>query len=199
MVEIPEDELQALPPMDSIKGFTVIELGNKKNQTGVYREAYVAAGAEYNCLDWNAQDGAIAVDLGNELPEKYHGHADLVTNFGFTEHVYTDQIECWNNVARLSSKVGCHLAIVMPMPGHWEHHGVYQPEPRWYGEWLLKNGYEASLSYVNTNRRRHTIVIRASRILPFSEHIHYPNPMWIHITPVESRVNVHEKTCGIEP
>lgn len=203
MVEIPADEIQAMPRLASMDGWKIVELGNKKNTSGVYREAYEASGMLYQCLDWNGLDGALALDFGKELPEEHEeiwGDADLVTNFGFTEHVYTDQEQCWANVARLSSKMGCYLAMCMPCPGDWEHHGVYQPTLAWYRSWLDMNGYVWDICSTNTNRRKKTNVIAARRVREYLPENHYmPDASLMHITPAKSRVNPAEKNCGITP
>ena len=195
---IPEDELWALPPLDTMAGKKIIELGNKKNTNGLYRTQYESFGLEYTCVDWNELDGAINIDFGVRIPEEYEGVADIVTNFGFTEHVYTDQIQCWENVARLSSKVGCYLAIVLPYPGHWEHHGVYQPRTDWLTEWHMKNGYAMHTCTINQDRRRWVSVVGSQRMGPFDPGTyHTPSFDMMHITKPQHRVNLKEKNCGI--
>lgn len=197
---IPEDEQWALPPPEWFKGQLVYELGNKKNTNGLYQTQYRKWGARYQCFDWNALDGAINLDFGERIPAEYEGVADIVTNFGFTEHVFTDQIQCWENVARMSSKVGCYLAIVLPTPGHWEHHGVYQPPLRWLQSWMFVNGYKTHTCTINDNRRRHVNVVGAQRVSPFDpEQYHTPDMKLMHITKPSSRVNIHEKNCGVTP
>ena len=200
MTTIPEDELWALPLESGFKSKKIIELGNKKNSSGLYRDWYVSRGADYQCLDWNGQDGAISVDMGYPIEPRLVGIADLVTNFGFTEHVYTDQAQCWKNVAWLSSKIACHLAIVLPHPKHWDHHGVYQPHLEWLEEWCLKNGYDIFLAKVNKDRRRWVNVISATRVEPFvEENYHTPSFAGMYITPPGKRVNKLEKACGVQP
>jgi hypothetical protein len=197
---IPEDELWALPPLDTMAGERVVELGNKKNSNGLYRTQYESFGANYLCIDWNSQDGAIPIDMGQRIEDdnKLYGYADLVTNFGFTEHVYTDQVQCWENVARLSSKVGCYLAIVLPYPRHWEHHGVYQPTMDWLTEWHMKNNYAMHTCTVNDKRRRWVNVVGSQRMEPFNpDTYHTPSFEMMYITPPRHRVNPKERNCGI--
>jgi len=195
---IPEDELWALPPLETLNGANIIELGNKKNSNGLYRTQYEEHGMKYNCVDWNGLDGAYEMDLGMRcLPEEVHwvhGWADVVTNFGFSEHVYTNQIQCWKNIAMLSSKVGCYLAMVLPHPGHWDHHGIYQPTMEWLQEWCTENGYWIHTGLVNDSRRRWVNVIGAQRIEPYDEvDYHTPSFDMMYITPKNKRVNPEEK------
>lgn len=202
MVDIPQDELMAMPygvdnGLTLATGSRVVELGNKKNGTGLYREFYEAQGLSYVCLDWNGQDGAIKLDMGQRIPEELYDDVmggDLVTNFGFTEHVFTDQVQCWYNVAELSGKVGCYLAMCMPFPGHWEHHGVYQPQPEWYMAWCANNGYRIHTLFVNDQRKRFTIVVGAQRVDIFDPVKYYhPSDKLVHVTDPARRVNPEER------
>ena len=211
MTEIPEDELWTLPDPSWFEGKLVYELGNKKNKSGLYRDWYVANGAEYVCFDWNEQDGAIAGDFGQIIPQKWQGKADLVTNFGFTEHVYTDQKQAWWNLLQMAGKDGAILSIVLPYPTHWDHHGVYQPTPRWLYEFLGENGFKTHLFTVNDTRKRWTICAMAERMKAFNEGgVFYPSERYkpvnphsnrlgsgVYITPPQKRVNPAEKNCGV--
>lgn len=209
MVDIPKDELSAMPydirenHLALEPGKLVIELGNKKNKTGLYREFYEAHGMRYVCLDWNGEDGAIPFDMGKELPPRVldilsSNDIAMVTNFGFMEHVYTDQVQGWYNVAQLCP-VGAYLAMSMPRPGYWEHHGVYQPHLEWYSDWLTQNGFDVDhLSVYERNERRHMIVTAAYRSDASQPYFH-PSDDMVHITPVSQRRNPQERNCGIKP
>lgn len=209
MVEIPTDELMAMPyDMDKgelhlRKGELVIELGNKKNRTGLYREFYEHHGLRYVCLDWNGQDGAISFDMGKPLPDNVleiilNNDIAMVTNFGFMEHVYTDQVQAWQNVSVMCPPE-TWLAMSMPTPGYWEHHGVYQPTMKWYAEWLDKNGFcvHTFSEVERVARKRHMNVVGATRedSVPY----HHPDMHLVHITPVNQRRNPAERNCGVTP
>lgn len=161
---IPEDELRALGPVVE-QGTTILELGNKKNSRGLYRTWYEQHGAAYTCLDWNGMDGALKLDMRKR---QRLGPFDVVTNFGFTEHV-TDQFMCWWNVHEFV-KVGGRLVICMPNPGqfnqkpNWELHGYWQPTLEWYQQFVERNGYEAELLEINKRRVRWTVVGRLRKV-----------------------------------
>jgi len=199
MTEIPVDELGAMPPPHWFEGKIVHELGNKRNTSGLYRDWYASNKVKlYECFDWNGEDGAHVLDYGKEIDwvafDALYGQADLVTNFGFIEHVFTDQQQAWMNFLNMASKVGCYIANVTPTPGHWEHHGVYQPSITWLSEFFERNGFLLVRNYTNENRRRHVNVICAVR--ETSPDFHWPEePM--HITKASKRVNKAEKNCGI--
>lgn len=196
MVDIPKDERLAIG--DIIPGMKVVELGNKKNRTGLYRDWYMRQKAgQYVCLDWNSQDGAVAFDMGKPIePHQWPivGDGDLVTNFGFMEHVLTSQHQGWLNVALLTSKVGCRYAMSMPCPGYWEHHGVYQPTLHWHQLWLEGNGMDVDyISEVDRGNRR-MIVARATRRRQFDPFLYYhPSDSLVHLTPRDKRRNPLER------
>lgn len=205
---IPKDELWTMPEPDWFKGKRVLELGNKKNTSGCYRDWYVAQGAEYVCTDWNAQDGAVPFDFGKNVETEWPeiiGWADIVTNFGFTEHVFTDQIQAWFNVFAMASKPGCHLSIVLPYPTHWNHHGVYQPTMHWLNQAMEANGFELETIIINEDRKRWVNCIGAQRIYQWNPNeFVYPDPTYtggkgVYITPPKRRVNPAEKACGVNP
>lgn len=201
MVNIPIDELEAMPlegeKLILDQGSLVVELGNKKNGSGLYREFYESQGMRYVCLDWNGLDGAISFDFGKPIPTEVSAvtsDAALVTNFGFVEHVYTDQVQAWKNVNQLCGNIGCYLAMVMPTPGYWEHHGVYQPTLDWYREWLVGNGFEILTLRENSDRERYTYVIAGQRVIKRDEYYHPEGK--VHITPREQRLDPNERAFG---
>ena len=152
MTQLPPDELAALPGTGMLSpGTLVLELGNKKNSTGLYRDWYTDQGLNYVCLDWNGLDGAVPLDMRYSLqPDDVQNGMergfDLVTNFGFTEHV-EDQMTCWHNVHNFVG-VGGWLSICMPLMPHWKGHGLWMPTVEWYASFAELNGYSIIYSTV---------------------------------------------------
>ena len=143
MTDLPPDELAALPT-DLAPGTLVLELGNKKNVTGLYRDWYIDQGLEYVCLDWNGKDGAVSLDMRYSLePDDVMNGMEagfqLVTNFGFSEHV-ENQLACWRNIHHFVGNGG-YLAICMPLMPRWKGHGLWMPTADWYLEFAQLNGY----------------------------------------------------------
>ena len=153
MTQLPPDELAALPD-DIAPGTFVLELGNKKNSTGLYRNWYMEQGLEYECIDWNGLDGAWKFDMRQpgvwmditlcfaDTVEK--ARFPLITNFGFTEHVgetLEEQIECWRNIHSMLAVEGC-LSICMPLMPYWKGHGRWMPTVEWYESFASMNEYE---------------------------------------------------------
>ena len=157
--QIPVAELRALG--EHVKtGVRIMELGNKKNPTGLYRDWYTARGAEYWCTDINGDDGAFVWDFRKEIIDEIKELMpfDIVTNFGCTEHVQTDagQEACWKNIHSMI-KVGGRLCSVTPEPKQprWANHGkrsfapgVYYPWLEWYENFAALNGYEIEDGWV---------------------------------------------------
>lgn len=165
MTQIPADELDVMQPW-----FTpnyVLEFGNKKNATGRYREWYAEQGVEvYHCIDWNGEDGAIPLDVNfaicpTDIDDPDH-LADLITNFGFSEHV-TNQPQFWENVHNLCYPGG-YMVGVTPCPGFWPSHGILQPQPTFYKMLAEANGYEIHKLHINEQRRRHTVCYRFQKL-----------------------------------
>lgn len=165
---IPDAELDLLKRF-KWDGVGVIELGNKKNKRGLYRDWYRHYGAKYLCLDINGEDGAFSVDFRKPLSL---APADFVTNIGFTEHVgpeWHHQRQCWKNVHSLV-KEGGWLICVTPKPGEWEEHGMWQPTMDFYRGFAFANGLTLELLdddwELSKTDKRH--VIRA--VMHFSKH-----------------------------
>ena len=199
---IPDDEFKTFPTVNWKETF-VVELGNKRNSNGTYRKWYEDQGAYYECVDWNGLDGAHEINMGSALNEPYwEWSPNIVTNFGFTEHVCHDrsaQEQCWFNIHRWLRKEGTTFCFVMPFPTHWDHHGVYQPTFEWYEEFAQLNGSKLEELLVNHNRPRFTICRRLIRTAVDHKIFKMPSTDLVYITPPRKRVNKDERECGIEP
>jgi hypothetical protein len=167
MTQIPADEMQAI---GDVRGLRVLELGNKKNRTGLYRDWYLAQGAaEYVSVDWNGKDGAIAHDMRTELDLGLEPF-DVVTNLGFTEHV-TEQEGVWRNIHN-ATKAGGSISCCLPFPYHgyektrpnWERHGYWQPTLEWMWALAEANDYYVSFILPYLHRVRPMLISRWSKI-----------------------------------
>jgi hypothetical protein len=152
MMLLPPDELAALPGKGMLKpGTLVLELGNKKNVHGLYRNWYTDQGLEYVCLDWNGEDDAVPLDMRyalvpDDVENGMEGGFALVTNFGFSEHV-DNQMACWSNIHGFVGHEG-YLSICMPLMPWWKGHGLWMPTEAWYSVFAALNGYEILHSQV---------------------------------------------------
>ena len=137
--------------MFPIHGKRMLELGNKKNREGTYKEYFENAGMEHISIDWNGLDGAIKLDLRQPIDMEPF---DMVTNIGTTEHV-DDQYGVWQNIHNLT-KVGGVIVSHTPLEGDWWWHGEYYPRKSFF-EQFTTNGYD--INYMEVGQ------IRPSRVL----------------------------------
>lgn len=123
-------------PMTSLR---IIELGNQRIKTGPdqgMRRLQSSAsifrwmGAECESIDINGRDHAHAWDLGTDLTKRLR-RADLVTNFGTSEHVKRGQMHVFENVHHWTKRGGLMLHAV-PMSGTCCRHGYWKYRARWF-------------------------------------------------------------------
>lgn len=105
------------PIISNVK--TMIELGNKKTKGITWKSHFENMGIQHTSIDWNGKDGALPLDLNGPI---FLEPADVVTNFGTSEHV-TNQEMCFENINRLSKKWIVHQ---IPLVGNWKGHGLRQ-------------------------------------------------------------------------
>ena len=191
MTSLPETEVRALGAHERMESLRVMELGNKKNGTGLYRDWYESRGAKYFSTDINGLDGAIPWDI--QLPPTEEIIAtrppfDIVTNFGFTEHVQDDQAACWENIHDMVHPNYGQLSVVLPAPGSWQHHGVpsgypgrWYPQPAFFVEFADLNGYVIDDLWVRLKETRDLVCCRMHRVpgwrgpFQFSNHFLFDN------------------------
>jgi len=159
MVGLPEQEVRALGELP--EGIRLLELGNKKNSGGLYRNWYIDKNVNYWCTDINGRDGAIPWDIREEIPQELLDLApfDFITNFGFTEHVQTDhgQEMAWKNI-HLLLKLGGKLCCTLPQPGYRKDHGkargfpgIYYPHPEFFENYAELNSYIIEDLWISQN------------------------------------------------
>ena len=144
---IPPNELYLLKSV-GVEGKHVLEFGNKRNKHGVYRDWYMENGAaSYTSVDWNGEDGALSLDVRTPLIEQcpiMRTQYDLVTNFGFSEHVegIQGQKALFKNIHELCA-VGGVMIHMAPLVDHWVGHPgmVYSYTERFLWMLGLHNDY----------------------------------------------------------
>lgn len=179
---LPISEQEVIEP---IVGSKMLELGNKKNSKGTYKNYFESLGIEHTSVDWNGLDGALKLDL--RVPINL-GQFDMVTNIGTTEHV-SEQTPVWKNVHE-AVKLGGVLVSITPKPGDWWWHGEYYPTQEFYKQFAELNGY--TVENLSEAQNHPTRIIRARmrkvKDLPFqmpkSEYIFF-NEMRPRVEPVK--------------
>ena len=153
---VPASEAKLLDPLDGCS--TMLELGNKKNQSGLYKDYFVAMGFSHTSIDLNGLDGALKLDL--QKPLDLGQQFDVVTNFGTSEHV-DNQTACWRNIIEHCGKF---LVSTTPLPGDWKWHGRWYPRPDFYTKLAETNGFSLDRLYIDGASPRRMIFARMTRV-----------------------------------
>lgn len=74
-------------------------------------------------FDINGENGAVVVNLSDDVPDEYRNKFDIVTNFGTTEHV-KNQYVCWKNIFDMTRLDGIVISEI-PKKGSWAGHCKY--------------------------------------------------------------------------
>ncbi len=148
--------------IEPLVGKTMLELGNKCNQQGVYKDYFASVGIDHTSVDLNGNTGAILKDLHEPLNL---GRFDIVTNFGTTEHVER-QKPAWRNIAEATAGL---FVSTTPLPGDWDWHGRWYPTEEFYKSFADLNGFEIDRLYVGCDAPRRMICARMKRVkdVPF--------------------------------
>lgn len=128
------------------KGYTILELGNKKNSVGVYKPWLQRQGYRHVGIDINGLDGALPLDLRVPVQGLLATHGlplcyDVLTNSGTIEHVIPRQDMAWRNAFELT-KVGGVQIHVTPAADHWMAHGLYHPTEEFFLRMARDNNME---------------------------------------------------------
>lgn len=156
-----ERALSPIPPLEAnlltpLVGKTMLELGNKRNAKGTFKEYFTGVGIEHTSVDLNGKDGALKLDLMEPLGL---GRFDMVTNFGTTEHV-ARQEPAWRNIVEAAAAV---IVSTTPLPGDWKKHGRWYPTEAFYRELARRNGFTVQRLYVDGPVGKRLIFVRMLR------------------------------------
>ena len=123
-----------------LSGRSVLEYGNQmvwqhakpvmNTESDLARDWFVDVlkASRYECVDLNGLDGAIQIDLGDQVPAQYQNlyhEFDVVTNVGCAEHFGEDAKRQWKafaNALYFANTGGIILHQLIPA-GQWEDHG----------------------------------------------------------------------------
>lgn len=136
---------------DLLKPFdwqTMIELGNKTCNKIPFKKMFEEQGIKHTSIDFNGKDGALALNLAHpiDLPS-----ADIVTNYGTSEHILKNQEQVFRNIHNFS-----HHRIIHAVPriGNFPHHGFWHFEVDFFKLLAELNNYKIDkLFYLNKKPR----------------------------------------------
>lgn len=116
---------------------------------GPARKFFERLGWEYECIDTNGEHGALVLDLNfDPAPVNHHGHYDMVTNFGTSEHLI-NQINAFRVIHDLA-KPGALLCHAVPFVGCVDH-GFFTYQPNFFYALSRYNSYEVVGLWLNPN------------------------------------------------
>ncbi len=109
---------------------------------------YLALGFEdYRCIDMNGKNGALVLNLNEELKTKgFAEQFDVVTNHGTSEHCF-DQQNVFRNVHNLAAPGGL-MIHALPFQGNLNH-GFYNYHPNFFSDLAIANNYEIIGIFLN--------------------------------------------------
>ncbi len=152
---VPEDEQVIIWPL---VGNRMLELGNKKNSNGVYKDYFESLGMDHTSIDWNGEDGALNLDLRKTIDLDPF---DMVTNIGTTEHV-SDQKAVWKNIHNLTD-IGGIIASLTPLQGDWWWHGTHYPMEEFFYQ-FSENGYEIEYMGIGREQPNRNLCVRLLKV-----------------------------------
>lgn len=152
----------------------LLELGIQESAEGGMHFQYMQDVAKdkfysYISLDLHDNPRVTTFDLSVHEPDAFV--ADIITNFGTTEHVEYEegQYNCWQNIHNWLSVggVGIHL---LPEIGSWKGHCRYYTDMNFYRE-FEKYGYEVQElgNYVDENGNMNWCVMKKLEVKPFMD------------------------------
>jgi hypothetical protein len=158
---LPADEMALLKPIDDCR--TMLELGNKRNRAGSYKDYFRQLGFDHVSIDLNGNDGALPLNL--EEPLGLGRRFDVVTNFGTSEHV-AKQEPCWRNIVEHCGNI---LVSTTPFPGDWSWHGRWYPRPDFYKQFAELNGFALERFYLSGSTPKRMLFARLCKLkdVPF--------------------------------
>lgn len=135
---------------ESFDNIVVAELGNQKLGKSTGKAFFTGNGAEHVSFDLNGKDGALVVDLSKPVPDEHVGRYDVVTNFGTSEHI-ASQEDVFANIHRMT-KVGGAMIHSVPLVGYWLRHCPYRYKLTFPTEMAALNNYRIAANRTRSRK-----------------------------------------------
>ena len=127
------------------------DVGNDANVS--MKPFFSHLGFKYTSIDRNGLDGALAIDVRQDLTVSIQKKFDIITNVGFSEHINEFDVEdsaIFNQYLFFKSihdlgKVGALYFHDLPKLGSWFQHGMCNYETSFFRALAESNGYELIL------------------------------------------------------
>ena len=127
-------------------GQTVIELGDQQiyiqgKEQVLFKTYPFFDYTEHISIDWHGNNGVLKLDFREKMPQNLINKADLLTNFGFTEHV-DNQYMAWKNINDLLKVGGIAISELPGMPNFPGHETLPYYTVKFFNELCKKCNYE---------------------------------------------------------
>lgn len=155
----------------------VLELGNQRMRKGASKDSTLKKHLsrvvyEHCSIDWNGKDKAIRYDLSKEI-RIFALHFDVVTNFGTSEHV-SSQEWCFRNIHNFCRQRGVMLHVV-PLVGNWKGHCEYYYSEKFFESLAAANNYEVAFIRIHERPHKQSLVVALLRKKTVGKFV-WPNP-----------------------
>jgi hypothetical protein len=129
------------------------------------RHLHEKLGFRYECLDIDANFGALTMDLNfDQVPPDFRNKYGLVSNHGTTEHIL-NQYNCFKVIHDLA-KPGGLMLHALPFTVHLEH-GFFNYQPNFFSALARYNSYRTLGIWVGLDWSLTSLVPWESRLLEF--------------------------------
>jgi hypothetical protein len=137
---------KVLPPLDGKK---IVDLGDQEfayplQYSGLSlrfaKNYYDLLGVSHVSIDWHGKNGAFPVDMSKPIHASFDNRFDILTDFGFSEHVL-DQYHNWKNVHDIMAPGGL---MIHELPGQAmfpAHETCFWYTPEFFEGLAEKQGY----------------------------------------------------------
>jgi len=126
-------------------GECVVELGDQQiyiqgKEQVLFKSYPFFDYTEFISIDWHGKNDVIKLDFREEILENLKNKADLLTNFGFTEHV-GNQYMAWKNIHNILKVGGICISELPGMPKFPGHEELPYYTEEFFGYLCRDNGY----------------------------------------------------------
>jgi hypothetical protein len=128
---------------------SMIELGNKTHGKygPSYKEMFESQGIKHTSIDLNGRNDSLQLDLS--MPIYVAEPADIVTNFGTSEHVKEGQEQVFRNIHNLSNR---RIVHAVPKIGHYPFHGYWHFDIPFFEMLAKLNEYKIDKLFILYNK-----------------------------------------------
>jgi hypothetical protein len=160
------------PNMFAPYGIELTHSNSQELKEGQYywillKPIFEAMGLEHTSIDYNGEDGALQLDVRQDLTKFLPKSYDIITNLGFTEHVGENDVEenLWMNQYLMFKNmhdlghVGTYYFNLNPHPDGWFRHGICAYRKEFFQSLIRLNGYDTIAVFETRSVNKETMAV----------------------------------------